>query len=360
VRNILAALAILALPAAAASAGTEPVNVLTRAPATRADAIGGAATALGRDAGLVWLNPAAPAFTTNSSLTLAGQRGFFGEVLGQGLLTSPFTGGVLAFGIMYYDAGTAALYTSDGTPRKLDVQQDFMGSLTWSRAFSPALAVGVTLKGLNSILFGENTSAAFASDAGAQFRINDCLKVGVALRNIGTQLQYHEDRISLPSSFRAGAMLGTWVGKRDALLLTSDAETPLRGGEVTWCAGAEYQWHGMVSLRAGAHILPGTELGRWTAGAGIVFRQYRLDYGVQFGGGFDAPHTLSLTMVFPRFIQSVTVPAVRPAGTLPPPAEMPTPGENELLLPETTPGPGSGGVGDDLNRELDELMKNKK
>ena len=50
-------------------------TALDKVEATRAEALGGAATALGLDHTLVWLNPAALAQIAGSALTLSGQPG---------------------------------------------------------------------------------------------------------------------------------------------------------------------------------------------------------------------------------------------------------------------------------------------
>src|SRR6185503_19108785 len=97
-------LVTLILPGAVRAA-VQPINVLNKVEAPRAQAIGGAAAAVGVDASLIWINPAAAALVPNSSISLAGQRGFFKESTGQILGSTPWRSGVVSAGAMYYDTG---------------------------------------------------------------------------------------------------------------------------------------------------------------------------------------------------------------------------------------------------------------
>ena len=365
-------LSILILgPLADAESGS--VNVLNKAGSTRSDAVGGAATAIGRDATLVWLNPASIAQVGQPSITLAGQRGFFGESLGQALLTAPFADGVMSFGCMYYNTGVAKAYSESGELRTITLQEDFMGAITFGKAVTPALSVGATAKGLNSSVFEEFSSAAVAIDLGAQYRITRSLKMGLAIQNFGTKLRYLEDRIPLPAAVRGGLAYGFAPSPRDLLVLMSDAEYPMSGEGIIWSGGAEYQWNGAASLRAGMRKPAGDELATLSFGAGIIFQQYRLDYSVRIGKEFDSPQTLSLTMDFPRVLsptQSFSAPSrtPEPAASTDPGSPSTTP----LTAPEIIPGgpaplpmvPDNGvkkdkspRMADDLNHELDELLK---
>lgn len=358
---------LLALTVAGAPARAGLVNVLNKVGATRAEAIGGNASALGRDASLVWLNPASPALLGDPALTLSGQRGLYGESVGQLLLAAPLDQGVFTLGIMYYDGGTLSVYTPDDEILEIPVQRDFLGAINWSRALSPSVSMGATLKGIHSTLFRENASSAVAGDLGVQFRVNDLVKLGAAIQNIGTRLRYLDDSVSLPAMARFGAALGRRIGSRDFLLVTADAEAPF-AGDILWGAGTEYQFNGLASLRAGARLAGGGEPGYFTLGAGFNLRQFRVDYGIRIGGEFDNPQTVSLSMGFPRAVPPVAAPTEAPAIIpTPAPAAVPPPPESTVLpaTPPTTVQPTgkSNGDGheviDDLNRELDELLKNK-
>lgn len=329
---VLPAFALLL--ASSGHAKSTVVNVLDKTGPTRAEAMGGATTAIGRDASLISVNPASSAQVARPSLTLSGQRGLFGEMLGQVVLAAPLTEGVMTFGAAYYDTGSADVITLDERTVNLQMQNDFMASLTYGKMLSPSWALAGTVKGLNSRMMDETTSAAFALDIGAQYRVNPTVKAGVSLQNLGTKLRYLDGAFSLPSAGRAGIALGLpSVGGRDLAVITGDAQFALTGEGITWGMGAEYQWSGMASLRAGIRLTPVKELATVAFGAGLVFQHYRLDYSVRMGKVFDSPQTLSLTIDFPRAIT-----ADPPKGeTAPAPESFPPPATPEQATPVTGP-----------------------
>ena len=346
------ALLFCALFPAMVRAETGAVNVLNKAGAVRSDAMGGTGTAVGKDPSLVWLNPASIAAVASPSITLAGQRGYFGELLGQAIIAAPLVGGVMSFGCMYYDTGRVEAWMPDGTSRTFEVQQDFMGALTYSQPFTASLTAGATVKGINSVLFGEASSAAAAFDLGAQYRLNSMVKFGASVRNIGTRLRYFEDDIPLPADARAGAAFGFPIARnRDMAVVTADAEYPLSGEGVAWGVGGEYQWNGIASVRLGLRIPAKKELASFGAGAGLTFQQYRFDYTLRLGKDFDSPQSVSVTYTFPRETPSpdrLGAPATAaPVRTAP----------SSSTLTEPAPEPPKKGTTDDLNDELEELLR---
>ncbi len=283
-----------------------PVTSLNRVEATRAQALGGATSALGGDAALVWLNPAASGKMTSSSLTLAGQRGYFGDLIGQGLGVIPLGIGVMSVGFSTYNSGVVTLNALDGTTRQVIGHQDIMGMVGLSRALSAGVDAGVSVKGVRTKLFEEVGTTAVALDGGIQIRLAPMLKAGVVLQNLGTKLQYEADQISLPAAIRSGLALG-WRFKgiadgssaRDALIVMADAEYPLEEKHPVWRGGVEYQWRGVLALRAGGRLSSREELSNYAAGLGLMVRQFRLDYSFQLGDTpADSPQAFSLTIGF--------------------------------------------------------------
>jgi hypothetical protein len=291
-----------------AGAQTATVNAFGKVEATRAQAFGGAATALGLDPTLVWVNPAAAALVADPSITLAGQRGYFGEVTGQGVWTTALGGGRIVLGALYYDAGQVSLKASDGTWRTMNLQQDFAASVSYAAALSKDVASGFTIKGLRSQLFGDFTAHAIAADGGVQMRLTDMLKGGFAVQNVGTRLKYSKEKISLPAALRGGLAMGLRMrslgspaeGDSDTVVVVCDAVLPAEENGVSLKGGAEYSWRGIISLRAGVSFSTWKELSNYSAGFGLNLRRFRIDYGIRFGSVFDNPQTLSLTIALSR------------------------------------------------------------
>ena len=293
------------LLASAASGQTSPVNALTIVEASRAEGFGGAAAAVGRDASMSWLNPAAAA-QSGAALTLAGQRGYFNEAAGQALVSAPFAGGALFAGLIYFDAGSVALNPDDGSSRTVRIQQDLLGSIGFAGTLAGPASGGISVKGIRSEIFGE-TAAALALDAGLQTRLNRFVKAGACLQNIGGRLRYETDAVNLPSLFRIGVAAGGWLSEwgfpsvfeTDRLLVIADVEFPFAERTISFCGGVEYQLGTILAVRAGAKLANREESASFSSGIGLSAGKYRLDYSVRMGGDFSKPQTLSLTIRFP-------------------------------------------------------------
>ncbi len=293
------------LLASAASGQTSPVNALTVVEASRAEGFGGAAAAVGRDASVSWLNPAAAA-QSGAALTLAGQRGYFNEAAGQALVSAPFAGGALFAGLTYFDAGSVSLNPDDGSSRTIRIQQDLLGCLGFAATLVGPLSGGISLKGIRSGIFGE-TASALAADAGLQTRLNRFVKAGACLQNIGGRLKYENDSVSLPSLFRIGMAAGGWLSElgfpsvleTDRLLAIADVEFPFAEKTIAVRGGIEYQLGTILAVRAGARLANRDESASFSTGIGLSAGKYRLDYSIRMGGDFSKPQTLSLTIRFP-------------------------------------------------------------
>ena len=382
--RLAAALLFLLVPPAPSSAGetgTSPVNALNTVESTRAQGFGGAAVAVGRDPTLVWVNPAAPALSEGASLTVGYQRGFFGDMAGQGIYSTPFRSGMLTFGVLYYDCGETSVYQPDYTLWTGRLQQDMMGAVGYTAPLSDSVTSGATFKYLRSTLAEQATSSAMAVDGGVQIRLSREVKIGLAVQNAGTKLHYETDYLALPTVARAGFALGFKLGggaesaAGGTLIVLGDSEYDVTSGGLSWCGGVEYQWREMVALRVGARAGTIEEASLLSAGAGLKVGAYRLDYSIRFNRYLNMPQTLSLTIGLPRGASkapAVTASAGPIQPSLPdiqteaiPPAPEAA-GKAPILSPTTAapepdafppPPPGDGGLIDDLNRQLDEFIQ---
>ncbi len=301
-----------------------PLSALNRAEGARAQALGGSGIALGFDPTLVGLNPASAAHVTASSLTLSGQTGFLRGFTGQVLGAFPVLDGVLTLGGVLDDAGSVTLNASDGTSRQVTARRDIIGMLAFSGELSPQMDGGFLIKALRSELIEEFQTTGVIFDAGMQARVSDTVKAGVAIKNFGTNLKYLEDEITLPAQVRVGIAV-LWrlreyspfsVVEGDVIIAMVDSEHRVQEGLTSWRGGLEYQWRGVVALRAGGRLGAAKSLGNLSVGLGLRFkqdqdgrgrkyrqgrqqRQYRLDYSIRLlTSKFDPPQTLSVTIAF--------------------------------------------------------------
>ena len=384
--RLTASFLVLAWGVPAQAAETTPVNALNKVESTRAQAFGGAATALGNDPTLVWVNPAAPAQVAGSSLTLAAQRGYFSDMTGQGVFTTPLKPGVLTAGLLYYDAGAGTgVYQTDGAEWKQPLQQDILGAAGFAMPIAPRVTAGGLLKAMHTQLGDDAKAWGAVLDAGVHIRVQDMFKLGFAVSNLGTRVRYLGDPVAPLAAVRAGAAVG-WRFRdpeadasvpSDSVILLLDAEYHLVDHDAVWHGGAEYTWHGWLSARAGVRLSTLREPSSFAAGAGFKFSGFRLDYSVRYSQEFDVPQTLSVTFAIPsRLRPGPTAAGASAALTAPPAAGTPAVSdaatadaaaldaagkgavERKIAPPPDQPA-GNRDLIDDLNRQLDGLMEKK-
>jgi hypothetical protein len=296
---------VLLAGAGTVRAAMAPVSALDLFEPIRSAAIGGAGVAIGNDPTLAPVNPAAAARLAATSLTLGGQRGFFGDLLGHGSVTVPTERGTWFAGLVYYASPAVLLRFADDSVRSVLLQQDLLAAAGYARAIGPGLAWGLTAKVLRSELFEEFRAQAGAIDAGVQVRLTDHFKAGAAVRNLGPSFRYAGDALHPRTELRAG-LAGGWRVRAggpdspgDALIAAADLVWDVRAGAAEVSAGAEYRWLGFLAFRAGASVGgAGGELARVAAGLGVSNGPYRLDYSIKFGTAFSTPQALALTLSF--------------------------------------------------------------
>ncbi len=289
-------------------------GILARPGSARAEALGGACSAVEYEPTFVWLNPASAARVRNTSLTMSGRNDMFSGMGGDALFVRPQWGGAFFAGGTYLDAGSILLNSSDGTSRRVTARQDMLALLGYSREFGPGVSGGLSVRGLRSELEGEFRVNTLVLDGGAQFNVADFLKAGVALRNIGTKAKYLESEVSPEPLVRAGIAAGLPVRdflpfaaeSRDSILLVADCEYRPEERQVFLLGGLEYRWNDMLFLRAGGGAGSVQRLGNLSLGLGIDIggeesswiRRYRLDYSIRLLTlGFEAPQIFGFTLI---------------------------------------------------------------
>lgn len=114
----------------------------------------------------------------------------------------------LGVGFGMYDAGNIELVKLNGEKRIVKAQQDYLGTLTFSRDVLSfhllgMVSYGVTLKALYSKLVDDFSAAAYALDAGCIFK-KPRLSLSVVARNIGSSITYDKAAAPLPMTFVVG------------------------------------------------------------------------------------------------------------------------------------------------------------
>jgi len=335
----------------------QSVSALNKAEPARAKGLAGAAVALGRDASLIWINPASPVGTDSLSLSVGGQQGMFGERSGQTVAAGPVEPGILTAGFVYYDTGSVDLQNPEGRTWQVIGQQDFLGALGFAMPFTNRASAGFSVKYLHSELAEKFVASSVDLDAGIQFQYTDSFKVGASLRNVGTGYKYKKEKTPPPSTVTAGmamiflpaATFGYSLSSQDIFLLVVDGEATASGEPLSLRGGVEYQTFGMLTLRGGARFSGEEGMRAYSAGIGILARfntgentlTGHLDYAIDLGNSLiGLPQMLNLTVEFgpPPALPAPAQPPETPADEDSVPApEQPPAQAPESLAPEEPP-----------------------
>jgi hypothetical protein len=160
---------------------------------------------------------------------------------------------------------------------------------------SESVRAGITGRFLyQKILINEATG--FSVDAGARVDLPvQGLEAAASIMNIGQMSVLDNERTSLPALFRAGVAYTTPVG---SLTLSGRVDGMRNIPEKAWNvgAGAEAMFQNLVALRLGNEF--GSDGRGFTAGLGISFGRFALDYGfAALRNDLGSTHTVSVGVV---------------------------------------------------------------
>jgi opacity protein-like surface antigen len=240
--------------------------------------------------------------------------------------------GVLGISIMNFDFGNVEITNENfpdggvGTYRP-----QFMNiGISYAKVFSNRIYGGMTVRIINQSV-PDASASGIALDAGIQYQTGerDRAKFGISLRNIGTPMSYSGDALAyralvangkydqtlyqrsakfeLPSLMNIGGSYDLITNDQQKLTLvanfTSNSFTSDNYG-----AGLEYNWHNMVSLRAGYRHSDVNEIHTGLAGGvslnlpmqkdedGNVTRNFGIDYAYRPSNPFQGTHTLGILL----------------------------------------------------------------
>lgn len=201
---------------------------------------------------------------------------------------------------LYYDAGVMELVTYDGDISNINAQRDMLLSLGAAKRFGimgQVVAFGVSAKMLYSTLVEEYSAFALAGDLGVYYEIKplaENLNVGLALKNIGTPIQYDTTADPLPAYGLAGLSYAFDPDPVVNIRFAGDVQYDL---EEKWNGnvGLEVFIADMVAVRGGYKL--GVDMGGITAGLGVVWQNFSLNYALSFVEVLNSAHRVSLGYV---------------------------------------------------------------
>ena len=174
----------------------------------------------------LFYNPAVLGTKYQREAFLISESGFAGDRLGGLIYGEPTKKGMIAGGLIGYDAGSIELNWMESGELKsqnVSAQRDLMGILSYGYRYRPNLFLGGTVKAATSNIAERASATAFAADLGALYMPSDKTYVSAALQNLGTSSKFINEENPLPTSGYLGG--GYTAGIKDYKLLTGAGVT---------------------------------------------------------------------------------------------------------------------------------------
>lgn len=290
------ALCVCTAAAYAGGAGSTAAQFLSIRPGARAAGMGQTSVAEARDATALYWNLGGLVRAARPELGMTHMEYLEGMRYDYAAYINPQTNyGALGVGIiaLYSDPIAKTTESSAGEYHATDQTFTSMESalmLGWGARVNDALTVGVGAKGISQRI--DTVSAmGMAVDAGAGYVLSDAVRVGAAMRNLGTPIKGND----LPAALALGCSINLPNNK---MLITADADVPFAGSPAIG-AGIEKEIARNVYMREGYTTRPETGgLSGLTAGLGVVWQQFTFDYGFGMYGDAGGTHMLSISYGF--------------------------------------------------------------
>jgi hypothetical protein len=292
---------VLALPGYAKGPGTTAVEFLKEGVGARETAMGGAGSALTRDASALFGNPAALALLKVRSVTLLHSGDSQSTV---------YDHGAYAQGVgRWWGVGAGVQRLSAGSLDRVDETGSQTGSFTpadtafvlgVARRAGP-LSVGLSVKGVQSKIL--DTASTVAGSVGVIWPGlgGGKLSLALAIEDVGEEFSYALESAKLPTAYRAGvgvSLSKAWVAGLDAVV-------PQGGDTARVAVGTEY---GVVkndrfslAARAGYNTRSAGEADGLTGaslGLGVGVKGVVVDYAFLPLGDLGVNNRVSVSFAF--------------------------------------------------------------
>lgn len=300
------AIVVLGSPAANGQdkVGTTGAQFLEIGVSPRADAFGGAFTAVADDASAIYYNPAGLVQLENRQVMVSlidYPADISYSFVGVALPVS--VGGVIGFGYYGLDAGDIDV-TTHQHPNGVDGwtfgAKDYALSLSYGRFLTDRFSLGVTVKLIDE-LYEEERAMGWAADVGTQYNTGwRNFKITMLLSNFGPDMSFITQDYPLPINFKFGGALDILDNPGHHAIFAIEGSHPADNRE-KYNVGMEYTFKNFASFRAGQRLEH--DLGGTSVGGGLRFaisEKYsaRLDYGYQDFDALSEIHRFALTVDF--------------------------------------------------------------
>ncbi len=302
----------IALAAQSEDSGNTGFDTLKLIYNAKTMAMGGAVTGLAANAGSLTFNPAAILRTPDTVLAATIMNHFVGSAGGSIDYVYPKD--------IFVAYGASLRYWNSGSMDRTEISpsgdlietgdsfgaQSLIASVSTARYVSPALDLGGSVKFVFDSIDDANATAVMVDLGALHHTVNEKVKVGLSVRNIGFQSSYYTDedyKEKLPLTFGAGLSLKM----REDLITAMDIGKA--GGErILVRLGLEYALHPNFALRAGfksnaADYHMGSflgYLGGGSLGLGWKTGKFDLDYALASYGDLGLINQITVNYNFSK------------------------------------------------------------
>lgn len=259
-RGILIAMLVLALPSTAFGAdqfekvGTIGGQFLKIGIGARAAGMGAAFAAVADDASAVYWNPAGVARITRSVISLNHCDWVADVMFSQAtyVFDPRYVPGMMAIharSLYMPEQPVRTVYHPDGDGTKFD-NGDVAVGLTYARSLTDKFSAGLTFNYVHSAL-ADFSAQAYSFDFGTLYDTGfQSLRIGMAIQNIGNEMEFIDKTVKLPTVFRVGMSMNVYEDSQMRVLSTAEFSHPPDNSERA-NVGTEVGYKDFLYVRGG-------------------------------------------------------------------------------------------------------------
>ncbi len=255
----------------------------------RALGMGGAYTALSDDASASYWNPAGFAEVSGWQI-MAMHNEWLQDIKHEflGYAQNPMGKSALGGSVNYLYINDLEEYDNSGNSVGSFKAYDLSCSGSYARKLSSKTSIGISLKTILSKIDDEG-GGGVALDIGELYKVNDTLKLGCVVQNIGPKIKFIEEGYNLPLTIKAG-LVQSLLDKD--LIVTMDF-----GWTDDWNVrcGFEYWLANIVALRGGYIYEEDSDIKGLSAGVGVMASGLGIDYAYTPYEELGEAHRISAT-----------------------------------------------------------------
>ena len=188
--------------------------------------------------------------------------------------------------------GEMTLYSENGQPTGTFQPGEMAAALRVSYNATKKFNLNAAGKLIRSSLSDNHTAQCYAADLGAIYRIGNSFAAGIAIENLGGDIDYGYGAYPLPTTYKAGFDGTVCLKGKHAVQFAADGGVMPAGSAFLASLGTGYVYDNMIAVRCGAHICTNDIVLPSYFSAGIYFKSANFDIGAAW---LSAANTYSIS-----------------------------------------------------------------